>query len=202
MEVAKGKSTQLMSPSACVNFHPFTETLRQWKEGVPVDYGEDWTVEQLKAAIHQGPHKSALEPDAILLIEEDITCQVRAGYAQVVDWSWLKNHLPSQLKVSPIAVVPQANSRGRMILDLLFPVIRKAKHKKGRKPKGERNVIKESVNDWTVRMAPDAPVKELGNVLARLLQFMQEVPEEEDIQFAKIDLANGYWQMIVEKDSR
>jgi hypothetical protein len=31
---------------------------------------------------------------------------------------------------------------------------------------------------------------------------MQEVPPEEHILFSKIDLADGYWQMIVEKKSR
>jgi hypothetical protein len=52
-----------------------------------------------------------------------------------------------------------------------------------------------------VRNAPEAPVKELGNVLKRLLHFMQDVPKDEHIQLLKLDLANGYWQMIVEKDS-
>jgi hypothetical protein len=201
MEMAQGKNNRLMSPSACVNFHPFMETLFQLEEGVPIDCGEDWTMEQLKAAIQQGPHKLALDPESIALIEEDVAYQVRAGYAQVVDWSWLKNHLPPQLKVSPIAVVPQANRRGHMILDLSFPVICRA-GKQGRKQRGEHDVMKESVNDSTARMAPEAPVKELGNVLARLLQFMQDVPAEEHIQFAKIDLADGYWRMIVEKESR
>jgi hypothetical protein len=31
---------------------------------------------------------------------------------------------------------------------------------------------------------------------------MQEVPAEEHIHFAKVDLADGYWRMIVEKSSR
>ena len=30
---------------------------------------------------------------------------------------------------------------------------------------------------------------------------MQEVPEEEHNLFSKIDLADGYWRMVVEKDS-
>jgi hypothetical protein len=169
MEVAQGKKL-LMSPSACVNFHPFTETLREWEEGVPVDCGEDWTREMIDAAIHQGPHKSALAPEAMALVEEDVAYQVRAGYAQIVEWDCLKENLPPQLKVSPLAVVPQQNRRGRMILDLSFPVLRKPKTGKGRKRKRTSDdVIKESVNDTTVRMAPDGPVKELGNVLKRLL---------------------------------
>jgi hypothetical protein len=35
MTVAQGKRKKLMSPSACMNFHPFTESLlRQWEKGV------------------------------------------------------------------------------------------------------------------------------------------------------------------------
>jgi hypothetical protein len=55
MSVAQGKKKRFMSPAACVNFHPFTDTLRKWEEGVPVDCGDDWTHEQIEAAIQQGP---------------------------------------------------------------------------------------------------------------------------------------------------
>jgi hypothetical protein len=67
--------------------------------------------------------------------------------------------------------------------------------------RGVRKVMQESVNDSTIWMAPGAPVKEMGNVLLRLLRFMQEVPPEEHIQFSKINLADGYWRMIVEEKS-
>ena len=90
METSKGKVKRLMSPSACVNFHPFTETLKEWEEGVPVDCGENWTREMIDAAIQQGPHRSALTPEAIALIKEDVAYQVQAGYAQVVEWESLK----------------------------------------------------------------------------------------------------------------
>jgi hypothetical protein len=123
----------------------------------------------IEAAIQQGPHKSALTPESIALIEEDVAYQVRAGYAQVVDWETLKENLPPKLKVSPLAVVPQANRRGRMILDLSFPVLRQEKSKQGRKRKREQEILQPLVNDTTVRMAQEAPVKELGNVLKRLL---------------------------------
>jgi hypothetical protein len=161
-----------MSPSACVNFHPFTETLREWEEGVPVDCGDDWTLEHIDAAVAQGPHQSAMTPESLELIQEDIAYQVRAGYAEVVEWSWLRENLPAQLNISPLAVVPQANRRGRMILDLSFPVLRQTQKKPGQKRKRERearDILQASVNDTTIRLAPEAPVKELGNVLKRLL---------------------------------
>jgi hypothetical protein len=49
MVQAQGK--RLMSPSACVNFHPFVETLRKWETGVPVDCGKPWTWETIEAAV-------------------------------------------------------------------------------------------------------------------------------------------------------
>jgi hypothetical protein len=66
------------------------------------------------------------------------------------------------------------------------------------KRKREDDILQASVNDTTVRLAPDAPVKELGNVLPRIVDFMSEVPAEEHIHFSKLDLADGYWRMIVE----
>jgi hypothetical protein len=136
------------------------------------------------------------------LIKEDVAYQVQVGYAQVVGWEWLKENLPPKLKVSPLAVVPQQHRQGRMILDLAFPVLRREKQGKGRKRKRTPDdTIQRSINDTTVRMAPEAPVKELGNVLKRLPQFMHEVPAEEEIHFAKVDLKDGYWRMIVEEIS-
>jgi hypothetical protein len=68
METSKGKpKKRLMSLSACINFHPFMETLWQWEEGVPVDWGEDWMSKMIKVIIQQGPHKSALTPKSIAL---------------------------------------------------------------------------------------------------------------------------------------
>jgi hypothetical protein len=202
MGKSQGK-TRLMSPSTCVHFHPFTETLREWEDGVPVDCGEDWTLDQIEAAIAHGPHQLALTPESLELIEEDVAYQVRASYAEVVNWTWLKDNLPAKLKISPSAVVPQANRRGHMILDLSFPVLRQNRQRGRKQQRGceAHDILKESVNDTTVHLAPDAPVKELGNVLKRLLRFMQEMPTEEHIQLSKIDLADGYWRMIVEETS-
>ncbi len=58
------------------------------------------------------------------------------------------------------------------------------------------------MNDTMVRIVPEETVKELWHVLLRLLQFMQEGPGGEHILFSKIDLTNGYWRLIIEKESR
>jgi hypothetical protein len=156
-------------------------------------------MEQIEAAIQHGPHKLALDPEAIALIVEDLAYQVQAGiYVQVVEWETLQRRLPPQLKVLPLAVVPQLNCRGCMILDLLFPVLQQAKGKGSKQKREVCKMIQELVNDTTIRIAPDAPSRNSGTCYHGCC-FMQEVPPEEDIHFAKIDLADGYWRMIVEE---
>jgi hypothetical protein len=96
-----------------------------------------------------------MTPKAMALVKEDVAYQVRSRYAQIVEWDWLKRNLPSQLKVSPLAVIPQQNRRRRMILDLSFPVLHQPKVDKGRKQKRtQEDMLRESVNDTMVRMAP------------------------------------------------
>jgi hypothetical protein len=43
-----------------------------------------------------------------------------------------------------------------------------------------------------MRLALDELMKELGNVLPWILDFMSSVPAEEHIHFSKINLTNGY----------
>ena len=63
-----------------------------------------------------------------------------------------------------MAVVPQVGRRGRIILDLSFPVYQDLD--------GVVTITQESVNDTNVLQALSVPVKEIGRVLPRLLQYM------------------------------
>jgi hypothetical protein len=122
MVQAQGK--QLMVPSACVNFHPFVETLREWEKVVPVDCGKLWEWATIEAPVEKGAHKSVMMPESLNLIAKDVAYQVKAGYVQVIAREDLHRLRPPNLKVSPLAVVPQQNRRGCMILDLSFAVQR------------------------------------------------------------------------------
>jgi hypothetical protein len=120
---ASGKSGSLLMPAPiAVLSHPFGQELKKWEQGVDVDCGEDWTIEQIEMAIRQGPHRSALTKEAIELFAEDIEYQVKAGFSEVVLASDLMKDPPANLKVSPSAAVPQTNRRPRIILDLSCPV--------------------------------------------------------------------------------
>lgn len=124
---------------------------------------------------------------------EDVLYQVEAGFSEIVLWDDIKDDMPSQLKVSPLAVIPQKDRRGRLILDLSFGV-------RGSYGPTKGQVIQASVNDTTTRLSPLKPIQELGKVLPRLLDFMATTPDGETVQFSKIDLSeDGFWRMIVNK---
>ena len=88
------------------------------------------------------------------------------------------------MKILPVAVVPQVGHRGRIILDLSFPVYQDLD--------GVVTITQESVNDTTVLQAPSDPVKEIGRVLPRLLQYMRDTPVGLHILFCKLDISDGF----------
>ena len=55
-----------MKPSGDMLNHPASDLLMQYAtKGCPVNCGQNWSKEDIEAAILRGPHQSALEPDAI-----------------------------------------------------------------------------------------------------------------------------------------
>jgi hypothetical protein len=123
MSKAKGMRQSLMQPQNGAKGHAFYHTLQQWgSKGVPVDCGPNWEQAVIKQAVARGPHSSALDPKNAETVREDIQYQVDAGFSQIFTWEEVKKIRPNQLKVSPMAVVPQKDRRGQIILDLSFPV--------------------------------------------------------------------------------
>jgi hypothetical protein len=118
----KGKPRSLMQPQPLADVHPFTPTMKEWPHGIKVDCGPDWSWDAIKAAIEHSPHPTACTPDAHNLFKENITYQVGAGFSNVMLWDDIKRLRPKNLKISLVALIPQGGCRGRIILDLSFPV--------------------------------------------------------------------------------
>ncbi len=146
------------------------------------------------------PLHKRLNPDARKRIEEEVQYETAARFSEVVLWHNLRNKLPVYFKVSPLAVIPQVGRRGRLLLalDLSFPVqAARPASKLGRRQWLPPPPLAPSANSTTAKLSPDYPIKEIGRVLPRLLVFMVVVPAEETIMFAKIDLSDGFWRMLV-----
>jgi hypothetical protein len=194
---ASKSNRSLMQPSPiAVLSHPFGPELKEWEKGVEVDCGVDWSREMVEVALQRGAHPSAQTPDAIQLFKEDIAYQVNGGFCDVVLASELMKNPPINLKISPVAAVPQTNRRPRIILDLSFPVRRPAEKRK----MGPQMV--ESVNHTTTSRSPQAPVKLIGKVLTELFEFMAQAPTGSDVLLGKVDLSDGFWRMIVKPEHR
>ncbi len=184
-----GKPKSLMQPQLLAEVHPFTPTLHKWQQGIEVNCGPNWSWDAIEAAVAQGPHLTASTPEALQVFEEDINYQVRAGFCKVISWEDLRKLRPKNLKISSVACIPQTGRHGHIILDLLFPVFQEVD--------GVVTATQASVNDTTVLQAPSGLVKEIGKVLPRLLQYMQDTPASLHILSSKLDISNGFWKLIV-----
>jgi hypothetical protein len=60
--------------------------------------------------------------------------------------------------------------------------------------------LQAGVNETTKPLAPEAPVKEIGNVFRRVLTLMNEAEANEVVMLSKIDLSDGFWRMLVAGD--
>jgi len=188
-ESSKGEHNSLMQPQPLADVHPFATTLHEWKNGIKVDCGPVWKWEDCEAAVERGPHHTATTPEAIDLLHTDIDYQQKAGFCRVFRWDELQRTRPPNLKISPVAVVPQVGRRGRIILDLSFPVYQK--NNEG------VTITQASVNDTTAKTGPEVPVKEIGMVLHRLLYFMKMTRAGVWIYFSKLDISDGFWRLVV-----
>ena len=110
-----------MCPSNLALHHPAAEKLLQYATGgCPANTGWPWSKLEMQAAIDRGPHVSALVPEAIEQLHEEVQDKVKKGQAQVVLWDDIKNDQPKELKISPIAMIPHKSRLFRAILDLSF----------------------------------------------------------------------------------
>jgi hypothetical protein len=166
--LTEGKPTSLMQLQPLADVHPFTPTLKEWRHGINVDCGPDWTWDVIKAAVARGPHPMACTPKAIALFKDDIEYQRQAGFCKVIPWEELKRLRPVNLKISPVAAVPQVGRCPRIILDLSFLVYQEVN--------GVITATQASVNDTTALWAPKEAVRKIGKVLPCLLAYIRDTP--------------------------
>ena len=175
-----------MNPQPLAQRLPDYPTLKQWGTfGVPVDCGEHWTIEALTAAIDYGNHPSACTDKGADLINDEVKYQTDAGFGRVELLEDLLNNLPENTKVSPLALVPQANRRDRMIVNLSHPVWKN--YRRGRKR--QKSMLAPSVNESTVHLAPTDAVKKLGTAVPKIIAFLAYSPPDTDILLQKVDLS-------------
>ena len=173
-----------MAPQGLAQQHEAADLLADWEKfGCPTHTGRDWTFEEIQAAINRGPHKSALEPDAIAHFAAEVADKVAKGQARVVLWDDIKFNHPPRLKVSPVAAIPHKSRAYRSILDLSFSL------------RLEDGGVVKSVNDTTTKLAPRGAIDQLGHSLKRIIHAFAEADDDAVILMAKWDIQDGFWRL-------
>ena len=101
--------------------HPAADALLQYTtDGCSLDYGQDWTLAQMEAAIQKGPHQNAQLPEASKALRTKARERIAEDSCRVVKWKDIKDNPSPKHKISPIAAIPHKSRYYRMILDLSY----------------------------------------------------------------------------------
>jgi hypothetical protein len=170
--------------------HPAAALLLDYAEnGCPASCGPNWSIDQIHAYISYNNHTSAQQQDAALAVRTEVLQKVADGLCVLVDWDTLKDNMPLNLKVSPLAAIPHKSRAFRMILDLSF------QHHTAEGTKYDS--VNSAPADPTV---PEHSQNELGNVIPRLLWALAKGEPTTPFFFTKVDIKDGFWRMRVSDD--
>ena len=158
-----GKYFGLMYPRGIALEHEAAPLLKGFADnGCPVDCGENWSDERVVDTMLRGPHQSAYLDGAVGFLQKETKEKVRNGFARVVKWGDIKDNVPPNLKISPVAMVPHMRKIFRVIMDLSFRFSKKDGSKW------------ESVNSATTKLAPQQSMAQLGPALKRMVATMAD----------------------------
>ena len=180
----------LMQPRENALNHPAAPLLQEYAtNGCPVNCGDNWSKEQILLLLKRGPHQSANMKSAIQQLRTETKDKVHHGYARVIKWKDIKEDIPPQLKISPVAMIPHKSKKFRCILDLSFNLFHKGKRLT-------------SVNESTKKMAKPEAMVQLGLSLKRIIAVMADTwAENNPFYFTKLDIKDGFWRMAVNDDA-
>ena len=173
-----------MCPSGLALHHPASGVLLDYAMGgCPVNPGTPWTADMMEAAVLRGPHKSALEAEAMAQLATEVEAKAAKNQVRVVLWDDIKHNPPPQLKISPIAMIPHKSRKYRAILDLSFSL------------RLEDGTSVPSVNEASVKTAPRGAIDQMGHTLQRIIHAFAQADPDAKIFMAKWDIKDGFWRL-------
>lgn len=132
-----------------------------------MDVGRPCARLEIMTAAERGPHKSALDLDAIEMMYAEVEANAMDGFAELIYLDEIEHLLESEewahLKISPIAMVPHKSRKYRAILDLSFSL----------KVFGMEIP---SVNENATFTVPQHSMQQLGNALPQLIESVARAP--------------------------
>ena len=150
------------------------------EHGCPVNCGKDWSMEQIIIFLEQGPHCSATCKKATRQLRQETEDKIKHKYARVVCWGDIKNNIPKNLKLSPVATIPRKSKPFRCILDLSFTLCHKG-------------IRYSSVNEQTRKLVHPESMAQLGQVVKRIFHTMAMHQHHGHVfKFTKLDVRDSF----------
>ena len=146
------------------------------EEGIPAHTGPPWYFHALETAISKVPHASTYTPEMTAFIRGEMQRRINDGFRILLPSAYTIRLFEEKLKLSCIAVVPQAHRSPCLILNLL------------EQPDSDTP----SVNDTTNRETTPESLQ-FGRASHRILQSVWEAdPFQIPVQVSKLDVADAY----------
>jgi len=145
------------------------------KTGVPVTmHTRPWTPGKIASALARGPHKSAKEH--VPFLRSEYCDMIKKGHWVLLPADALSQY--TDLRLSPLGVVPQHDRRPRTIVDYSYF----------------------GVNDETLALAPHEAMQ-FGRALPRLLRKIHEAnPRFGPVYLSTVDIADGFYRIGLRPD--
>ena len=153
--------------------HPAGDLIKQFQSnGVPATLASaPWPQELKDARSQRGSHKSC--DDHLDFLRDEILDYVEKGFWMLLPYRVLR-HL-TELRLSPMGVVPQRGRRPRLIVDYTFY----------------------QVNHDTLRLTPPEAMQ-FGRALERILYMIRHSnPKFGHVHLGKADLSDGFYRLQV-----
>ena len=150
---------------------------------MPSQNGVQFVKRKIHAAVMRGPYESSLSKEAIANFTAESKTKVATKKSRLVRYDMIKDNIPEQMKVSPIAEILHKSKAFHSILDLDF-FLRLI-------PQG----WVPSVNENSEQTAPAGAIDQIGNFLMRLIHAFTEAPDDATIFQAKWDIKDGFWRL-------
>ena len=181
-----GKSGLMWPRGNVATSHPAAKMLQEYSnKGCPVIIDKPWTKQHIIQALQRGPHISAKQKDAKKYLAQETDMKIKQGYMTKTTWGNIKDNIPINLKISPLAMIPHKSRSYRCILDLSFQL-------------KSKNTTYESVNSATKIQAPQKSMAQLGTVIRRIIYTMaNNHNKKHPFCFSKCDIKDGFWRMVV-----
>lgn len=145
------------------------------KTGVPVTmHTRPWTKGKIASALARGPHQSAKEH--VPFLRSEYCDMIKKGHWVLLPADALSHY--TDLRLSPLGVVPQHDRRPRTIVDYSYF----------------------GVNDETIALAPHEAMQ-FGRALPRLLRKIHEAnPRFGPVYLSTVDIADGFYRIGLRPD--